>query len=198
MVKANQGTAFTSVPVGTHSGTITEMELVHSNPEKTNSGWADATQQLRVRLKSEDGQIDYYGNTQGFVRSDDTEIIDQLLKNMTTDKIQAAGLTVAKYKAMNREQKYNAMFEEVPSDRYNGEKGNYLIFKHGRTRILHEERTNQALEILGRIPFMCGIAEDGDEVNLFDCIGSEIGFEVIEGPTGKNKVSKLMPVDQAI
>jgi hypothetical protein len=197
MLLATAATAFATVPVGTHVGTMTEIEIVHTDPVKTKSGWADATQQVRHRLKCDDGFIDYYGNTQGFVRTDDTEIIDLLLKNMSTEKIREAGLTATAYKAMSREKKYDAMFDEVPSDRYNGEKGNYLVYKHGRTRILHDERTAQAMEILGRIPVMCGIADEGDDVNLFDCIGAQIGFEVIEGPNGKNKVKSLMNVEQA-
>lgn len=197
MILATAATAFATVPVGTHVGTIKEIEIVHTDPAKTKSGWADATQQVRIRLKADDGSIDYYGNTQGFVRSTDTEIIDLLLKNMSTEKIQAAGLTATKYKSLNREQKYAAMFDEVESDRYNGEKGSYLIYKHGRTRILHDERTAQAMEILGRLPVMAGLAEEGDDFNLFDCIGSEIGFEVIDGPNGKTKVKSLMTVEQA-
>lgn len=197
IITATAAAAFAAVPVGPHVGTITEMEIVYTDPVKTKSGWADATQQVRARLKCEDGSIDYYGNTQGFVRSDDTEIIDQLLKNMSKEKIRDTGLTLTQWKDAPRDKKYAVMFDEVDSDRYNGEKGRYLVYKHGRSRILHDERTQQAMDILGRMPVMCGIAEEGEEVDLFSCIGAEIGFEVVEGPNGKNKVSRLMTVEQA-
>lgn len=190
--------SFAQVPVGTHIGTITFAEPVYTNPEKSKSPWKDSALQVKYTLKCDAGTAFYFSNMQGFLHAGDTEEIDLLLKNMSLDKIQAAGLTAAKYKAMSRDAKYNAMFEEVPSDQYNGEKKPYLLFKHGMTRILSDKNTQMAKEITGRIPVMAGVAEEGDSVNILTCcIGAQIGFEVVDGPNGSTKVKNLMTVEKA-
>lgn len=192
--------SFTAIPVGKHTGTIVGIEEVYTKPEKSKSPWQDASRQLAFKIKSEDGTMNFYQPMSAFVRDTDTEEIDMILANMSKERLDDAKISATAWKNLKtREAKLNAMFDIVPSDQFNASKANYIVFKHGdKVRVESEARYEKdILPILGRIPTILGLAQAGEEFDLADAIDATTGFEVIEGPNGKNKISRLITVEEA-
>lgn len=178
---------------GKYAAEITSVEAVSTDTDK--HPWADACPQLKLSLEIEGAKIDMYQSLRGYKYEGDD--LAEECDNVSAARLKALGVTKADWMKKPIKDRIKLLFSFEEADGYGDADKKYAVYRVGsKDRVESTKRTEDCLQIAGRLGFHAGIAEDGDEFDTDNLVGATIGVEIehFKNKNGKTymKVAKTM------
>lgn len=183
MITSQEG-EYSLMPVGDHVVKCTGVAVARP---KESAEYDDVTPQVELQLENEDGkQIRWWLNTKGFVRFD--KLTADHLKDINPADLNIKKADWAKMSVQNR---IDAAFTA-------SEGQGYAINNVTRQRVVSEENTKQALDIIGKLANHCGVVT-GKSLNMQQFVqtvkGATFGVHIFKNAQNQPRVKYSMPAE---
>ena len=160
---------------GNYVADITAVEMVQTDVDK--HPWTDSCPQLKVSLEIDGQKIDLYQSLRGYKYEGDD--FSEEIEKPSVARLKAMGIKADQWKAKSTDEKIKMLFSFEEADEYGTADKKYAVYRVGeKCRVESTKRTEDCLQIAGRLGFNAGIAEDGDEFDTDNLVGASIGIEI--------------------